>query len=102
MSTICVFQKVSKLNEPFKGRIQFELFEKHMSANKLQIEWEKSYDYFLIIYMNKFTSTFLPLCALILQQAIFSCLALASQNQGTELFVPSYGQVYPFSLNAGS
>ena len=31
-----------------------------------------------------------------------SCLALASQNQGTELFIPSYGQVYPLSFNACS
>ena len=36
-----VFQKVSKLHEPL-GRMQFELFEKHTSANKLQIEQEKS------------------------------------------------------------
>ena len=82
--------------------MQCELFEKHMSANKFHFECENSYDYFLIIYMKKFASTFLPLCASILQQAILSCLALASQNQGTELFIPSYRQVYPFSFNACS
>ena len=38
-----VFQKLSK----------FGLFEKHTSANKFQIEREKSYDYFLIVYMKK-------------------------------------------------
>ena len=32
--------------------MQFELFEKHMSANEFHIEREKSYDYFLIIYMK--------------------------------------------------
>ena len=52
LSSICVFQKISKLNEPFKGQMQFELFEKHMSANKIHIEREKSYDYFLIIHMK--------------------------------------------------
>ena len=37
------------------------------------------------------------MCASILQQAsILSCLALASQNEGTELFIPTYGQVYPY------
>ena len=48
----CVFQKISKLNEPFKGQMQFELFEKHKIANKIHIERENSYDYFLIIHMK--------------------------------------------------
>ena len=33
--------------------MQFELFEKHTSANYFQIEREKTYDYLLIIYMRK-------------------------------------------------
>ena len=37
---------------PLKGEMQFEPFENHMSANEFHIEWEKSYEYFLIIYMK--------------------------------------------------
>ena len=38
-----------------RRRVQFELFEKFTSVNKFQIEREKSYDFFLIIHMQKFT-----------------------------------------------
>ena len=33
--------------------MQFELFEKPMSVNYFHIEGEKSYDYFLIVYITK-------------------------------------------------
>ena len=51
--------------------MQFELFEKLRSSNKFQIELEKSYDYFLIIYMKKIT--FLALFECFLQSARFTC-----------------------------
>ena len=34
-------------------QMQFERFKKHARANKFQIELQKSYDYFVIIYMKK-------------------------------------------------
>ena len=47
-----VFQKVSKLHEPV-GQMQPELFEKPTRTYYFQIEREKSYDYFSIIYITK-------------------------------------------------
>ena len=43
-----IFREVSKL--------QFELFEKSMIADKFQIEGEDSYDYLLIMLMREFTA----------------------------------------------
>ena len=40
------------MHEPVERR-QFERFEKPASANKFQIELQKWYDYFVIIYMKK-------------------------------------------------
>lgn len=52
--------------------MQFELFEKLSSSNKFQIELEKSYDYFLMIYMKK-KKTFLALFECFLQSARLTC-----------------------------
>jgi hypothetical protein len=48
-----VFFKEFKLHETV-GRVQFELFEKHMSANYAKLN-EKAYDYLLIIFMKNIT-----------------------------------------------
>jgi len=67
--------------------MQFELFEKLRSSNKFQIELEKSYDYFLIIYMKKLPSwrclnAFYSRLNLIIQR---SCLALSTKTCFEEL-----------------
>ena len=45
------------MHEPV-GRVQFVVFEKFTSAYLFQISREKSFDYFLIIYMGQFLSRF--------------------------------------------
>ena len=47
------FKKYQNLVREPVERMQYERFEKHGSANKFQIELQKSYDYFVIIYMKK-------------------------------------------------
>ena len=51
------FSRLTKLHEPV-GRVQFVVFEKFTSADLSQIAREKSCDYLLIIYMQKFDSNF--------------------------------------------
>ena len=44
-----IFKDFKKLHEPV-GRVQFAVFVKFSSAYLFQIEREKSFDYFLMIY----------------------------------------------------
>lgn len=96
----CFSSKVSKfswkLHEPVGG-MRFEIFEKHTSANKIQIEREKSYHYFLIIFIEKFTclALFQPVWT-----ARHSCSAIASKSCFDELncLSPIKELVYPFSF----
>ena len=48
-----IFQRLTKLHE-LVGPVQFGVFEKFTSAYLFQIAQEKSCDYLLIIYMEKF------------------------------------------------
>ena len=80
LSSISVFQKVSKLNETILGIMQFDFFEKkkhECNIYKFHIEWEKLWFLFNNIHVLS------CLCVLlILQQArlIISRLASASEN----------------------
>ena len=47
------FKKYQNLVREPVEQMQFERFKKHTRANKFQIELQKSYDYFVIIYMKK-------------------------------------------------
>ena len=97
----CFSSKVSKfsskLHEPVGG-MRFEIFEKHTSTNKIQIEREKSYHYFLIIFIEKFTclALFQPVWT-----ARHSCSAIASKSCFDELncLSPIKELVYPFSFS---
>ena len=52
ISTSKFFKVYKKLHEPV-GRVQFVVFEKFTRAYLFQIAREKSFDYLLIIYMQK-------------------------------------------------
>ena len=74
--------------------MQFELFEKLSSSNKFQIELEKSYDYFLMIYMKKKKPFWLCLNAFCSRldlhvQLLLSGFTNKNLLQGAELPVPN-------------
>ena len=48
-----MFQRLTKLHEPVRS-VQFGVFEKFRSAYLFQIAQEKSCDYLLMIYVQKF------------------------------------------------
>ena len=67
------FQRLTKLHEPV-GRVQFVVFEKFTSADLSQIARDKSCDYLLIIYMQKFNFNFLHSISTFCTQFQFSAL----------------------------
>ena len=67
------FQRLTKLHKPV-GRVQFVVFEKFTSADLSQIARDKSCDYLLIIYMQKFHFNFLHSISTFCTQFQFSAL----------------------------